>query len=84
MARSCANCWYKHYDNWGFMELCGHLEYELSLDEEKSLREIAEKCERYREYKDDDDEEYTPSATHGDYSPSNPWDAPGMSISDFI
>lgn len=30
------------------------------------------------------DEEYTPSATHGDYSPSCPWRAPGMSISDFI
>ena len=29
-------------------------------------------------------EEYTPSATNGDYSPSNPWDAPGMSIRDFI
>lgn len=30
------------------------------------------------------DEYYTPSATAGDYSPSHPWDAPGMSISDFI
>ena len=28
--------------------------------------------------------DYTPSATAGDYSPSNPWDAPGMSIHDFI
>lgn len=28
-------------------------------------------------------ESYT-SATDGDYSPSNPWDAPGMSVSDFI
>lgn len=27
---------------------------------------------------------YTPSAENGDYSPSNPWDAPGMSIKDFI
>ena len=27
---------------------------------------------------------YTRSATAGDYSPSNPWDAPGMSIRDFI
>lgn len=27
---------------------------------------------------------YTPSSTNGDYSPSNPWDAPGMSIRDFI
>lgn len=34
------------------------------------------------DYEDDDD--YTPSATNGDYSPSHPWDAPGMSIHDFI
>ena len=33
---------------------------------------------------DEGDDEYTPSAENGDYSPSNPWDAPGMSISDFI
>lgn len=33
---------------------------------------------------DGEDDEYTPSATAGDYSPSHPWDAPGMSISDFI
>lgn len=31
-----------------------------------------------------DDEEYVPSSTNGDYSPGNPWDAPGMSPSDFI
>lgn len=24
------------------------------------------------------------SSTHGDYSPNNPWDAPGMSVRDFI
>lgn len=33
---------------------------------------------------DDEDEDYTPSAYRGDYSPSSPWNAPGMSISDFI
>lgn len=33
---------------------------------------------------DIDDEKYVPSAENGDYSPSNPWDAPGMSIRDFI
>lgn len=27
---------------------------------------------------------YTPSCTNGDYSPSCPWNAPGMSIADFI
>ena len=31
-----------------------------------------------------DNEKYVPSAENGDYSPSNPWDAPGMSIRDFI
>ena len=30
------------------------------------------------------EEEYVPSSTNGDYSPGNPWDAPGMSPSDFI
>lgn len=33
---------------------------------------------------DDEDDYYTPSATRRDYGPSNPWDAPGMSVSDFI
>lgn len=32
----------------------------------------------------DDAYEYVPSATNGDYGPSNPWDAPGMKMSDFI
>ena len=30
------------------------------------------------------DDECTPPASAGDYSPGNPWDAPGMSIGDFI
>ena len=35
---------------------------------------------------DDEEEEddYRPSSTNRDYSPSNPWDAPGMSVKDFI
>lgn len=33
---------------------------------------------------DEEDEYYSPSCTCHDYSPSNPWDAPGMSIHDFI
>lgn len=32
----------------------------------------------------EEDDYYTPSATAGDYGPSNPWDSPGMSIHDFI
>lgn len=37
---------------------------------------------RYEE--EDDDREYCPSATAGDYGPGNPWDAPGLCIRDFI
>ena len=33
---------------------------------------------------EDDDHHATPSSTDGDYSPANPWDAPGMSTADFI
>jgi hypothetical protein len=32
----------------------------------------------------ENDEQCVRSSTNGDYSPSNPWDAPGMSIKDFI
>lgn len=32
----------------------------------------------------EESEEYIPCSENGDYSPSNPWDAPGMSIRDFI
>ena len=43
-------------------------------------------AEEYEDDEDDDDEDdyYHPSSTNRDYSPSNPWDAPGMSIHDFI
>lgn len=33
---------------------------------------------------EDGDHHATPSSTGGDYSPANPWDAPGMSASDFV
>ena len=31
-----------------------------------------------------DEKEYVPSSTYRDYGPSNPWDAPGMSVRDFV
>ena len=41
--------------------------------------------ERYRNaIGEDADSHAPPSSTGGDYSPANPWDAPGMSASDFI
>ncbi len=41
--------------------------------------------EQYREVTGEDTDNLTaPSSTGGDYSPAHPWDAPGMSASDFI
>ena len=45
---------------------------------------IEEDCEDKWEEPDWDDEDYIPSAENGDYSPSHPWNAPGMKMSDFI
>lgn len=42
------------------------------------------RLEEEEEERKESEYDYTPSATHGDYSPSCPWDAPGMSIKDFI
>ena len=68
-------------------------------DEEETYRYMADVAElsdteaeylgldmkHYRAATDEDADDHTaPSSTGGDYSPSNPWDAPGMSASDFI
>ena len=55
-------------------DLAYQIEYEFDID---GLRSEDEEI-------DEDDEEYVPSAENGDYGPSNPWDAPGCSIHDFI
>ena len=52
------------------------------IEEDESV--VCLDCESLDDCYDEDDEEYIPSSTNGDYSPSNPWDAPGMSIRDFI
>ncbi len=41
--------------------------------------------EKYRATTGEDtDDHAAPSSTGGDYSPASPWDAPGMSVSDFV
>ena len=41
--------------------------------------------EQYRDASGEDADSHTaPSSASGDYSPTDPWDAPGMSVSDFI
>lgn len=52
-------------------DLAYQIEYEFDIDGIRSEDE-------------ENDDEYVPSAENGDYSPGNPWDAPGMSIHDFI
>lgn len=40
---------------------------------------------RLQDFQDEDDPNHRiRSSSEGDYSPGNPWDAPGMSIRDFI
>lgn len=68
-------------------------------DEEEAYRYMADVAElsdaeaeyfgldmkQYREAAGDDDDNHTaPSSTGSDYGPANPWDAPGMSASDFM
>lgn len=78
----------------------GYRYYDLVLEDftEEELAKLEDEYDEYvmdfyeemdalsNEYDDDleDNDDYVPSSTNGDYSPSNPWDAPGMSIHDFI
>ncbi len=45
---------------------------------------MAEIATQIEEGAEEEPEEYCPSATAGDYGPGCPWNAPGMSIRDFI
>lgn len=59
----------------------GYGTYTLYFADEDIARNI---ISQYEFDWDNYDDEYTPSSTYGDYGPSNPWDAPGMSKQDFI
>ena len=72
----CALCRNRFIDTMFGREPCGL--YEM---DECDARDPS--CSRY-EPETDDDVHYCPSSTARDYGPGNPWDAPGMSIRDFI
>ena len=68
-------------------------ETECHTIHEDTLADIKAAIKTVRAWPDDPELEWnqqfgeeheTPSAEAGDYSPGNPWDAPGMSIRDFI
>lgn len=71
-------------------ELCAKFKDALyEADEEYASDFVREECfDNEMEWlgieSNEEDDEYIPCAEKGDYSPSNPWDAPGMCISDFI
>ena len=58
----------------------------IKIDTENDEIQAAADCREYEEGTPDclDDGHRTTSATGGDYGPSSPWDAPGMSVRDFI
>ena len=81
--KKCGNCRYRCWRSWSGIDYC--MGYEMSTTEAEEIAE-AKDCGRFEEgtpecLMDDDD---CPSATAGDYSPSSPWNAPGMSIRDFL
>ncbi len=82
--KKCGNCKFRAYHSWdGFVDYC--LDYEMSTSESEEI-EAAKNCPKYEEgvpacFEDD---KHCRSASAGDYGPGNPWDAPGMSIRDFI
>lgn len=67
-------CPYDAYDSEACRVYCG-LGVDVTCDE----NEFEELLEGELKY-----DRYIPSSTYRDYGPSNPWDAPGMSVKDFI
>lgn len=81
MVRKCGNCKHRWWNSWSGLESC--MWYEITTTEEEEIKE-AKDCGKYEFGDPFEEEEYTPSSTMRDYGPSNPWDAPGMSVRDFI
>ena len=81
--RKCGNCKNRCMESWGGLDCCP--EYEATESEQEEI-DVATNCPIYEEGTPECliEYDYCASSTGGDYSPSNPWDAPGMSIRDFI
>lgn len=81
--RKCSNCKNRAWFSWSGIDHC--MWYEMATTEDEEIKEAAE-CNKYEEGTPEcfEEDHYYSSATAGDYSPSSPWDAPGMSVRDFI
>lgn len=62
--------------------ICSHCDYDGC--EWCQVAKVVDNAEEELEKEDDENEHYIRSNTYGDYGPSNPWNAPGMNVSDFI
>jgi hypothetical protein len=77
----------KNYPNYEYALLCDFINSPFILEDEdeveylEKIKEIGGLVVYKPIYRED---RYMSSSTNGDYSPSNPWNAPGMSIKDFI
>ena len=83
--RKCSDCKHRYFSYWDELECC--IGYGMTITEGLDETECATDCDRFEEGTPsclEEKEPYRPSASNGDYSPSHPWDAPGMSIHDFI
>lgn len=81
VTRKCSNCKYRAFGSMFGVDYC--LDYEMTCTEEDEIK-AASDCPKYEEGTPACLERDYPSASNGDYGPSNPWDAPGMSVKDFI
>ncbi len=81
--RKCGNCKHRCFSSWSGIDYC--MGYEMACSEAEEI-EAAENCGAYEEGTPPclEEERYCPSSSMGDYSPSSPWNAPGMSVRDFI
>ena len=73
---------FEWYAEGTYDQMCAMMDICTEYDDDEII-ELGD-YDDYPEDEYEEEEEYTPSSTRGDYGPSNPWDAPGMSISDFI
>ena len=74
---------WEHMESFSKQECIWALEH-IGFSKEEIDEELTY-CTFEEDNEDDlDDEDYVPSSTRGDYSPSNPWDSLGYRISDFI
>lgn len=82
--KKCGNCMRRMFLGWGGLPECCY-GYEMAFNEKEEIDNAAD-CERYEEGTPPflERDQYCPSSTAGDYGPGNPWDAPGMSVHDFI